>query len=785
LDAIVAGVELCDERTLEALDFASVRNRVVAATRTQRGKTFATEMTPSTDFGRVRVDQARTAATRELVAGADLHVMSAIDTADLTQAAALGRTLGTSELRAIGDAIAAAAAAYNATHESEELRPLLAGYLPLRELHRALTGAIDERGVVLDRASPALGRIRRHLSQANVDARDRVAAILRSEKFAKAIQDHIVTIREGRFVIPIKAEFSGVVQGIVHDTSSSGQTLFVEPLAALDLNNRLRTLRIEEEREVQRILEELSRSVGDRSGQIEANVTMLAAVDLLVAKANVARAMDAAEPELSDAPEIRVERGRHPLLGERAVPQSLVLDADTRVVAISGPNMGGKSVALKMVGLFVAMTYCGMQLPAGIGTRVGRFESVLADIGDEQSIAANTSTFSAHLARMRELLAGANERTLALIDEIGGGTEPTAGAALAIAMLERLLAAGSAAIVTTHATELKLFAHAVPHVANASVRFDPETFVPTFHLDTGAPGQSLAFPLAKSIGIADEIVERAQRLLDSRERDYESALSELSLRNAELQREREGLENERIAARGELAALQRDRGTLDAERRSFGEKAEGRMQQALRDFVAELARRAETVERARPKVTSSQAGLLSATIAGIHRDLGIRPEERTATDDREYHPADRVRVLSLAQDGTVVEDYGDTLLVSIGVMKTVVPKSDVQRRGRSAADKKPAPAKAAAARLEAATRSQAELDVRGKRFVDAEPLVERWLDEAVLAGNSPVRLIHGKGTGMLGRGLQEFLRTHPSVKSFRYGNENEGAGGVTIVDLRD
>jgi DNA mismatch repair protein MutS2 len=777
--------ELCDARTLEALDFASVRDRVVAATRTQRGKAFATDMTPSTVFDVVRVEQMRTAATRELVVGADLHVMSAIDTAVLTQAASLSRTLGTSELRSIGDAIAAAASAYNAVHESDELRPLLAGYLPLRELHRALTGAIDERGMVLDRASPALGRIRRNLHQSQVDARDRVAAILRSDKYAKAIQDTIVTIREGRFVVPVKAEFSSMLPGIVHDTSASGQTLFVEPLAALEMNNRTRTLRIEEEREIQRILEELSRTVGDRAGQIESNVTMLAEIDLLVAKANVARSMDAVEPELSDAAEIRVERGRHPLLGDRAVPQTLVLDEQTRVVVISGPNMGGKSVALKMVGLFVAMTYCGMQLPAGMGTRIGRFENVLADIGDEQSIAANTSTFSAHLARMRELLASAGHRTLALIDEIGGGTEPTAGAALAIAMLERLLDAGAAAIVTTHATELKLFAHGAERVANASVRFDPDTFVPTFHLDTGAPGQSLAFPLARAIGISDTIVERAQRLLDDRERDYEAALSELSMRNAELQREREGLEAERLGARGERAALQRDRGALDAERREFGARAEARMQQSLRDFVAELSRRAEATERARPKVTSSQAGLLASTIADIHRDLGIRPEERTASDDAPYRADDRVRVLSLAQDGTVVEDYGDTLLVSIGVMKTVVPKSDVQRRGRSPVDKKRAPVRAAAARLEAATRSLVELDVRGHRFVDAEPLVDRWIDEAVLAGNSPVRLIHGKGTGMLGRGLQEYLRTHPSVKSFRYGNENEGAGGVTIVELND
>jgi DNA mismatch repair protein MutS2 len=777
--------DLCDARTLEALDFSSVSDRVVGATRTQRGKRLAAEMVPATDFAAVRAEQARTAAARELVAGADLHVAAAVDTADLTQAAALGRTLGTSDLRAVGDAIAAAAAAYNAARESEELRPLLAGYLPLRELHHALTGAIDERGAVLDRASPALGRIRRSLNAAQADARDRVAAILRSAKYAKAIQDNIVTVREGRFVVPIKAEFSGLLPGIVHDTSSSGQTLFIEPLAALDLNNRLRTLRIEEEREVQRILEELSRGVGDRAGQIETNVSMLAAIDLLVAKANVARAMDAVEPELSDDPEIRVERGRHPLLGERAVPQSLVLDAQTRIVVISGPNMGGKSVALKMVGLFVAMAYCGMQVPASAGTRIGRFDHVVADIGDDQSIAANTSTFSAHLARMRELLADAGERTLALIDEIGGGTEPTAGAALAIAMLERLLAAGAAAIVTTHATELKLFAHAVPHVANASVRFDPDTFVPTFQLDTGAPGQSLAFPLARSIGIADVIVERAQRLLDTRERDYESALAELSLRNAELQRERDALETERLAARGEREAMQRDRSALEAERRTFGERAEERMQQALRDFVADLSRRAEASERSRPKVSASQAGALAAAVESIRRDLGIRPETREGAAGDEYAPEDRVRVLSLGQDGTVVEDYGQTVLVAIGVMKTVVAKSDLQRRGRSPADKKRPKSVAAATRLEAATRSQAELDVRGKRFIEAEPLVERWIDEAVLAGNSPVRLIHGKGTGMLGRGLQEYLRTHASVKSVRYGNENEGAGGVTIVELRD
>ncbi len=527
---------LADERTLEALDFASILERVVRATRTQRGRTLAASMAPSTDFSAVRIEQLRTNAARELVAGADLHVLAAIDTAELSQAAALGRTLGSSELRAVGDTLAAAAAAHNAVREDATLAAVTGGYVSLRELQRSILDGIDERGVVLDRASPALGRIRRNLSQAQVDARDRVGAILKSAKYAKAIQDNVVTIREGRFVVPVKSEFSGEFPGIVHDTSSSGQTLFIEPLAALDANNRLRTLRIEEEREIQRILEELSRRVGSDASAIERNVDILAAIDLLVAKAEVARAMDASVPELTEAPAIVVENGRHPLLGPRAVPQSLALDESTRLLIISGPNMGGKTVALKMVGLFALMTYCGMQIPAGSGTTIGRFERVLADIGDEQSIATNTSTFSAHLQRMREMLESAGERTLILVDEIGGGTEPSAGAALAIAMLQRLLKRGTHGLVTTHATELKLFGHACPGVANASVRFDPQSFKPTFHLDVGAPGQSLAFPLARTIGIDDAIVVRAQELMESRERDYETALGELSLRAAELQR---------------------------------------------------------------------------------------------------------------------------------------------------------------------------------------------------------------------------------------------------------
>jgi DNA mismatch repair protein MutS2 len=776
---------LADERTLEALDFASVRERVVGATRSQRGRSLALVMTPASDFDAVATEQSRTTAARDLVASADLHVVSAIDTADLTHAAALGRTLGSAELRAIGDAIAAAASAYTAVRLDATLASVVTGYSPLRELQHALVDGIDERGTVLDRASPSLGRIRRSLSQAQVDARDRVGAILKSARYAKAIQDNVVTIREGRFVVPIKAEFSGEFPGIVHDTSSSGQTLFIEPLAALDANNRLRTLRIDEEREIQRILQELSRRVGADEGAIERNVDILAAIDLIVAKAEVARAMDATTPELAEEPTILIERGRHPLLGDRAVPQSLRLDEATRVLVISGPNMGGKTVALKMVGLFVAMTYCGMPIPAAPGTTIGRFERVVADIGDEQSIVANASTFSAHLQRMREMLERADARTLVIVDEIGGGTEPSAGAALAIAMLERLLERGAFGVVTTHATELKLFAHAMPGVANASVRFDPQSFRPTFHLDVGAPGQSLAFPLARTIGIDEAIVDRAQRLLDNRERDYESALAELSLRNAELQHERDRLAEQRAEVGRLDEDLRRDRVVLDVERRGFGARAEERMQQALRDFIRELQQRAaERTSSQRPKVSASQAALLGETIDAMRRDLGIRPEEPSPADDGTFASDDAVHVLSLGQDATVVEDYGESLLLAIGPMKTVVKKSDVRRREHAPVRGRHSTGKGSDIRMNAAARSSAELDVRGKRYIEAEPLVERWIDEALLAGVSTLRLIHGKGTGMLGRGLQEYLRAHPAVSAIRYGNEDEGSAGVTIVDLR-
>jgi DNA mismatch repair protein MutS2 len=785
---------LADDRTLEVLDFPAIREIVARLTMTDRATIRAREMLPHVDIGLVRLEQSATAEMRRIAADASFALPRTREVGDAIGRAAKGSTLAALELRDIGIALASADAAVRRVRGS--IAPVLqarcAGAQPLPEVAAAIDRAIGEAGDVLDRASPALARIRRNAIHAQDDARDRCASILRSPKYARAIQDPIVTMREGRFVVPVKAEFASSVPGVVHDTSSSGHTLFVEPLDALEVNNRLRTLRIEEEREIARILAELSHLVGSRAERAEANLEVLAEIDLVLARARVASSMGAIAPLVVDTPRMQINSGRHPLLGDRAVPQSFALGDEVRLIIISGPNMGGKTVSLKLAGLFLAMTYCGMHVPALEGTIVGAFDYLGCDIGDEQSIAENASTFSAHLRRLRTILDAAGARSLVLIDEIASGTEPASSAALAVAVLERFLALGVRGIVTTHSTELKLFAHATEHVVNASVRFDPATYAPTYQLDIGSPGQSLAFPLARTLGLDAGIVERAEGLLSTSERDYDRALAELTVVRTQAAAERDALARERASIVSIEAGARERSEALDRERRILAKQADERISRALREFTAELERRNRD-RIGRPKVTSGQASLLGRVLDDVHRDLGLDPKPAAAGENAAsakktlVKVGDRVHVASLGSEGEVVEDFGDGVLVAIGAMKTVVPKAGLHVTKRAAdvvAGAKPrARAEGGQATLDAVTAARTELDVRGKRFVEAEPLVDRWIDESRLAGLSPLRLIHGKGTGLLGRGLQEWLKTHIGVRDVRYGNPNEGGGGVTMFEL--
>jgi DNA mismatch repair protein MutS2 len=779
---------LLDERSLEVLDFPQIRERYAGQTHAPQSEARALTVEPSADFAQVRRLVGETAEMRALMREGSFSMQRIDDVEEAVASAGRGVALPARDLRAIADALAASAAAVRAIRDDDGAPILRATSSPFRafpQIVTRITDAIDERATVLDRASAALARIRRGIVQAQDDARDRAAAIARSPRYARAIQDAIVTVRDGRYVVPVKAEFQSEVRGIVHDTSSSGATLFIEPLETLEANNRLRALQVQEHTEVARILAELSALVEREASQIAADIDVYVELDLAAARARIADRMDAVAPELVDDAVLTLADARHPLLDERAVPQSVRLDDEQRILIVSGPNMGGKTVTLKLIGLAVAMTGCGMHVPAAAAT-VGRFDRVCTDIGDEQSIAQNASTFSAHLRRLAEILTVADDRTLILIDEIGSGTEPNAGAALAVAVLERFLERGARVVATTHATELKLFGADHQHVLNASVRFDPDTYEPTYQLDVGAPGQSLAFALARRMRIEPEVVSRAEALLGSQERDYDRALAEATEERIRAGREREGLERDRAHLRTLEENARRRAEALERERRELAKTADARFAEALRRFTAELERRAGERGARTPRVSSSQADLLARTLDDIHRELGLEARPQRTRDDeapQQIAAGDSVHVTSWEQDGTVLEDLGESALVQIGAMRLTVPKSDLRRRGGATpAHQRHPPAGSPA--LETASMAQTEIDVRGKRFVDAEPVVDRWIDEAMLLGHSPLRLIHGKGTGLLGRGLQEYLKAHPFVKNVRYGNADEGGGGVTVFELR-
>lgn len=778
---------LADERTLAAVDFPAVREALAGECGGACAVARARTLGPTTDLGAVRTAQAATAEMRALLEQATFGFGGIPDCAPIVERAALHASLAGEELRAVYTALAAVAAAVRAVHEADAptLHSLVRPHRPLPELLREIGAAIGERGEVLDRASAALSRVRRAIVHAQDEVRERTAAVLRQQKYAKMIGESLVTVREGRYVVPIKAEFAGEFPGVVHDTSSSGATVFIEPLVTLEANNRLRALRIEEQREVERILHELSVRVGEHSLAISANLEVLTVLDLSSAMARLADRYGAVAPQIVEDARIEILQGRHPLLRGKPVAQSIRLDGEQRIVVISGPNMGGKTVTLKMVGLFLVMAYCGLHLPADEGTVIGGLDGLYSDIGDEQSIAENISTFSAHVVAMRGILERADERSLVIVDEVGGGTEPNAGAALAIAMLEVLLERGTRAVVTTHATELKIWAHATAGVRNASVRFDPSTHAPTYQLDVGSPGQSLAFPLARALGIDGGLVDRAEMLLAEGEREYDRAVASLAQERAVLQRESDHLREEREAVAREAQRLARAREQTEEERRRLRIEGAERLGRAVREFNEELSRRAERVAP-RPRSSAGQRNLLAKTLEEIHRDLGIAAEEEPEAqgETSALREGDRVFITPLGQSGTVIEDYGERFLVQVGTMKTVVTREALRLEQRAAPSVQGAgrnrQASGAAASI---SQASVELDVRGMRVAEAEPLVEKWLDDCALAGAKTLRLIHGKGTGMLGRGLQEYLKSHPHVGGFRYGNVDEGGTGVTIIEL--
>ena len=641
-----------------------------------------------------------------------------------------------------------------------------------------------------DAASVELEAIRRELAKAHERLQQRMQSLLNSPPVRAALQDSIVTIRDGRYVLPVRSEARGEVRGVVHDTSASGATVYVEPMAVVELGNRWRELQLQERREVERILRELSDAVGEAGDELVDAVERLAGIDLALAKARLAneldaRALAAGEPDqpwLLEAPaELRLVEARHPLLEGEVVPVTIEVGGRYRALLITGPNTGGKTVALKTAGLLCAMALAGLPVPAAAGTRVPVYDAIFADIGDEQSIEQSLSTFSGHITSIIDVIERAGPRSLVLLDELGAGTDPTEGAALGIAIVDRLVTAGATLIATTHHSELKLYAHGADAVTNASVEFDLQTLAPTFHLTIGLPGQSNALAIASRLGMPEGVIETAREAVSTEERDVEALLGELHTQRATA----EDLAARAAEAREEAEALRAELGQqlseLATESARLREDARRRVREELREVERLLERTRRSVESARLEQAAADLERTRAAAAS----LAPEPAPSAAAERRQapvIEPGYSVWLRGVGLPGEVLsglDEFGE-FEVQLGALRTRVRVEQVERS--SAAGVRSA-APAAATTPPPPDAVPDEVEVRGRTVDDAIPMVERFLDQAARSGHERVRVIHGRGTGTLRHAVRELLQGHALVTQFETAEPREGGDGVTIVYL--
>jgi len=738
-------------------------------------------------------DEARE-ALRLLELRPGLSPADAQDVRQLARTAALGGQLTGPDLIAIAKTLAVVQSfKANLTRLADAL-PVLAsvaaGLADVRDLEASIRAKLSPQGDVLDSASELLARLRLEERAAHERLLARLKEFIASADGRRVLQEPFITTRDDRYVLAVKAEHRGQVQGLIHDLSSSGATVFMEPLAAVELGNAWRELSLAERREVERILRELAAVTGERAEAIEESIDRLARIDLALAKARMGRALDGAVAEIIEPgpPAVRLRDARHPLLPGRAVPISVEIGRDFRALVISGPNTGGKTVALKTVGLLALMAQAGIPIPAEAGSALQSFDGIYADIGDEQSIEQSLSTFSAHLRTIVDVLACATARSLVLLDELGAGTDPQEGSAVAKAILSELVRRGAATVVTTHHGEIKAFAQSAPGVANASVEFDAETLAPTYRLVVGLPGRSNALAIAERLGLPPGVLEEARASLGSGAAQVEAMLSDIEEQRRKAQAERAAAETARQEIEQVRAGLEQRLRALEAERQGATQIYQVEVQVMAEELKSRLrhARRrlnALVGERGQQELTEIAAEV-DAVRAALERAPWQTDGPAEPGSAEPVLPGDLIRVEGVGQPAEVLSgpDERGRVQVQAGPVRLEVHRSRI--RGK---EPRPAPApkpgvvvaKGAAARAAVGT----EFWVHGMRAQQAVEAVDEYLEKAALADHHRVRIIHGKGRGVLRSAIQRALGDHPLVGLFHDAPPDEGGEGVTIVEL--
>ncbi|WP_106763679.1 endonuclease MutS2 [Pseudoruminococcus massiliensis] len=661
---------------------------------------------------------------------------------------------------------------------------------PNKYLETKITTSILSEDEIADTASHNLQDIRRKISIASSKVRERLDKIIHSASYQKFLQDSIVTIRGGRFVIPVKAEFRSSVPGLVHDTSASGATVFIEPMGVVEANNDIRILRSKEQAEIERILANLSAEIGAYADSMCKSYDILVQLNLIFAKANLAYKMKATAPILNADGRIKIKKARHPLIDpEKVVATDIELGTSFDTLVITGPNTGGKTVTLKTIGLFSLMAMCGLMIPASDNSELSVFDDVLADIGDEQSIEQSLSTFSAHMTMIIQILKRANDRSLVLIDELGSGTDPAEGAALATAILERLRSMGVRLAATTHYDEIKRFALETNGVENGCCEFDIKTLRPTYRLLIGMPGRSNAFAISKSLGIDDEIIARAEELVSQENTRFEEVVKKLEdsrsvLEEKLIEAENTKRESEQILKEANEKA---ERIEKDAKNELDLAKAQaGNIVQKARAQVYALLDELEAVKK-KQNVTAEDKAKLKAGIRNMENDAD--PIERRKNDEyvlpRKLKKGDNVLIFDIDKKGIIldIDETAQNALVQAGIVKMRVEFSNL-RLLKEDTVKKPIRKSTRTVKTDVSRTASTEVDVRGQTAMEAVMSVDNAIDSAILMNLNTLTIIHGKGTGVLRKEIQAHLKKHPSIRSYRLGTYGEGDAGVTIAELK-
>lgn len=662
--------------------------------------------------------------------------------------------------------------------------------MPNKFLEEKINDAIIAEDEISDKASPTLSDIRRKIRTASSKAREVLDKIVRSSNYSKFLQDKVITQRDGRFVVPVRAECRGNIPGLVHDTSSSGQTVFIEPMGVVQANNDIRMLRNKEKEEVDRILLELSSMAGNCADSIIGSYQNLIDLNVIFAKGNLAYTMKAVTPIVNDKGYINLKKARHPLIDkEKVVPVDITLGKDYTLLVITGPNTGGKTVSLKTTGLLTLMAMSGLMIPCGDESEISVFKKILVDIGDEQSIEQNLSTFSAHMTNTIDILKQASRFSLVLIDELGAGTDPVEGAALAVAILQKLKEKGAKIQCTTHYAELKEFAITTEGVENGCCEFDVQTLRPTYKLLIGIPGKSNAFAISKRLGLSDDIIENAQHLVSSESRRFEDTIEQLEKRRQTLEKRlKEANDTKALAGRQREKAnsiIEKAKREAEREIEKAHQEAE-RISSRTKAQAQSILDRLENLEK-KQKMSAEEKAKLRKSIDKMENTADPIKEKKNEkyTPPRPFKVGDSVLIFDIDKDAEIlsINEKDGTAYVQAGIIKTKVKLSNLRLNKEKpkvtvqTSRKRNMPSKMD-------MNPTTEVDVRGETAMEAIMDVDAAIDNAVLMNINQLTIIHGKGTGVLRSEIQKYLRTHKNIKSFRLGNFGEGDAGVTICEIK-